>query len=146
MTERHPPASPELDAAQRAAIEEAVRQAAWQHLKSENAAVALSHYEPDAILASNGSLYPSFERFAEDAREFYRTLRQIDLAAWDEMHVQILGRDAAVLTATVRWSSIDTGGVRTDLKGVWTAVFVRRAEGWKICTRHESFEPVADPS
>ena len=126
---------------QRAAIEEAVKQAAWQHLKSTDAADALDYYEPDAIVASNGSLYGSFERFAEDTRAFYDTLSRIEVAVWDEMHVQILNSDAAVLTATVRWSSTDTAGIRMDLKGVWTAVYVRRDGQWKICARHESFEP-----
>ena len=126
-----------------AAIEAAVKQAAWQHLKSKDAAAALGCYEVDAIVASNGSLYGSFERFAEDTRAFYDTLARIELAVWDDMHVQILSSDAAVLTATVRWSSTDTAGVRMDLKGVWTAVYVRRDRQWKICARHESFEPEA---
>jgi ketosteroid isomerase-like protein len=141
MTERDDPTSPALDSAQRSAIAEAVKQAAWQHLESENATQALSYYEPDAIVASNGSLYPSFERFAEDARAFYAALRETHLAVWDEMRVQVLSGDVAALTATVRWSSTDTAGVRTDLKGVWTAVYVRHGGYWKISTRHESFEP-----
>lgn len=125
----------------RRAIEEAVKQAAWQHLRSEDAKSALGWYLPDAIVASQGALYPSFEHFAEDTRDFYADLQQVDLAVWDEIHVQVLGEDAAVLTATVRWSSTDNAGVRTDLKGVWTAVFVRTADCWRICARHESFVP-----
>ncbi|NNG17468.1 MAG: SgcJ/EcaC family oxidoreductase [Gemmatimonadales bacterium] len=132
-----------VDAQQRAAIVEAVKRVAREHLRAKNATDALSHYEPDAIVAGNAFLYPSFEQFAEDARDFYRTLQQIDLAVWDEMHVQVLGEDAAVLTATVRWSSTDTAGVRLDLKGAWTAVFVQRDGRWRICARHESFEPHA---
>lgn len=132
-----------IDPERRAAIEEAVKQAAWDHLLAKDAAEALGHYEPDAIVASNASLYPSFEGFATDAREFYRTLQKVDLAVWDETHVQVLDEDAAVLTATVRWSSTDTAGVRLDLKGVWTAVYVQRDGRWSICTRHESFGPLA---
>jgi uncharacterized protein (TIGR02246 family) len=144
MTERDSGISPELDATQRVAIEDAVKQAAWQHLKSKDAAAALSCYEPDAIVASDGFLYPSFDRFAENIREFYTALRQVELAVWDEMHVQVISGDAAVLTATFRWSSTDKAGVHTDLKGVWTAVYVRRAGCWKILARHESFEPRVD--
>ncbi len=140
MTDRNPATSSQLDGAQRAAVEEAVKQAAWQHLTAQNAASALSHYEPDAVVASDGRLYPSFELFARDARDFYDTLQQVDLAVWDEMHVQVLTRDIAVLTAKVRWSSIDTSGVRLDLTGVWTAVYVQHDGRWKIRTRHESFE------
>lgn len=141
MTERNNETSLELDAKQSMAVEEAVKQAAWQHLKSEDAASALSWYEPDAIVASHGMLYPSFDHFADDTRAFYGNLREVDVAEWDDMYVQVLSADAAVLTATVRWSSTDNAGVRTDLKGVWTAVFVQNAGCWRIRARHESFEP-----
>jgi uncharacterized protein (TIGR02246 family) len=144
VTELEPGTSPSLDEDRRAAIERAVREAAWQHLKSEDAAAALSWYEPDAIVAGDGSLYASFDRFAEDTREFYSTLRDVHRASWGEMQVQVLSRDVAVLTATVSWSSTDAAGVRTDLDGVWTAVFVRRPAGWRICARHESFRGVSD--
>ena len=135
----HSPLS-DLNQTQSTAIEEAVKQSAWQHLRAESAAAALDCYVPDALVASDGSLYSSFEQFAKDARQFYDTLGQVDLAVWDEMHVQVVASDVAVLTATVRWSSTDTVGVRTDLKGVWTAVYVERGGRWRICTRHESFE------
>jgi uncharacterized protein (TIGR02246 family) len=144
MTERNPATSDQLDAAQRAAIAEAVKQAAWQHLTAPNAAAALSHYEPDAVVPSDGRLYPSFELFAADARDFYDTLQRVDLAVWEEMHVQVLSHDVAVLTATVRWSWTDTAGARTDLKGVWKAVYVQQEGRWLIRTRHESFERVMD--
>lgn len=146
MTDRNSPTSPDLSPTQRAAIEDAVKQTAWAHLRSRNAAEALSYYEPDAIVASHGVLYPSFERFSQDVTEFYGTLDQVDVAAWDEMHVQVLSERVAVLTATVRWSSTDRSGVDTDLKGVWTAVFVKRDDCWRICTRHESFEPAHSQS
>jgi ketosteroid isomerase-like protein len=127
----------------RAAIEEAIRDAAWQHLRAPDADTALGFYEPNAVVASDGRLYESFEAFAQDAREFYRTLREVHLAAWDEMLVDVLDDNAAVFTATVRWSSTDTAGVRTDLRGVWTAVWVRGASGWRLAARHESFAPMA---
>ena len=133
------PSFTRMDEASRSAIEDAVTQSAWRHLQSPDAAAALDCYLPDALVASNGSLYPSFERFAEDARQFYATLAHVDLAVWDDMHVQVLTRDVAVLTATVRWSSSDTAGTRTDLQGVWTAVYVQHGGEWKICMRHESF-------
>jgi ketosteroid isomerase-like protein len=141
MTERDMKTSPGLDAKLSMAVEEGVKQAAWQHINAEDAASALSWYEPDAIVASHGMLYPSFDRFADDVRAFYGNLREVRIAEWDDMYVQVLSADAAVLTATVRWSSSDNDGVRTDLKGVWTAVFVQDAGRWKIRARHESFEP-----
>jgi uncharacterized protein (TIGR02246 family) len=144
MIEHDARAQPELLPRQRAAIEEAVKETAWEHLRSKDAETALGFYEPDATVASDGDLYASFEAFAQQARVFYRTLRDIHVAVWDEMHVDVLSPDAAVLTATVRWSSTDTTGVRTDLQGVWTAVFVRRGARWRIRARHESFARQAD--
>ena len=146
MTDRDPVTPGQLDSTQRAAIEKAVKQAAWEHLTAENAATALSHYESDAVVASDGRLYPSFELFARDARDFYDTLQQVELAVWDEIHVQVLSRDIAVLTSKVRWSSTDTEGVRLDLTGIWTAVYVEHDGRWLIRTRHESFEHAADRS
>lgn len=134
-----------MGAVRRAAIEAEVRQAARDHLRSKTAAEALSYYTPDAIVASDGSLYPSFDHFSEDARAFYAMLQRVDLAEWDEMQVRVIGEEAAVLTATFRWSSTDTAGERFDAKGVWTAVFVKHAEGWKIVARHESFERREEP-
>jgi uncharacterized protein (TIGR02246 family) len=133
--------SPDLPPDQRAAIEQAVKQAAWDHLLAPDADAALGHYEPDALVASAGLLYRSFDTFAEQAREFYRTLKEIREAAWDEIYVEVLSHRVAVLTATVRWSSTDTAGVQTDLQGVWTAVYVQRDGRWKIRYRHESFLP-----
>lgn len=129
------------------AIEQAVRDAAWQHLRAPDAETALGFYQPNAVVAGDGRLFESFEAFAEDAREFYRTLREVHLAVWDEMYVDVLGEEVAVVTATVRWSSTDTAGVRIDLRGVWTAVWVRGTSGWRIAARHESFTPTApDPT
>ena len=128
-----------VSSAQQAAIEEAITEMAWEHLRSADAETALSYYEPDALVASNGVLYASFEEFARHVREFYRTLREIHVAVWDQMHVDIVSAQLAVLTATFRWSSTDTAGVRTTLRGVWTAVLVQRDGRWRMRTRHESF-------
>lgn len=128
-----------ISAKRRAVIEEGVKQVAWDHLRAVDAEAALGYYEPDAVVASDGVLYPSFAAFAEHVRAFYRTLREVHLAEWRRMHVDVLSDQAAVLTATFRWSSTDTGGARTDLQGVWTAVLVFRQARWRILVRHESF-------
>ena len=95
------------------------------------------------MVASDGRLYESFEAFAEDARAFYETLHEVHVAEWHEPRVQVLSDRAAIFTATVRWASTDTAGLRLDLRGVWTAVWLKRPEGWRIAARHESFMPDA---
>jgi ketosteroid isomerase-like protein len=127
------------------AATEAVTEAAWEHLKAPNAEAALAFYQPDAVVACDGRLYESFDAFAEDARAFYATLREVHWAVWDEPRVDVLSDRAAVFTARVRWASTDSAGVRTDLQGVWMAVWVRGPMGWRIAARHESFLPAAAP-
>ncbi len=133
-----------LSVKERAAIEAAVKETASNHLNSRDATTALGYYEPDATVASNGCLYPSFAAFAAEIEEFYAELREIHRADWDDVRVDVLSTDSAVFTARFRWSSTDAKGLRTDLEGVWTAVFVRGDERWRIRARHESFAPSLD--
>lgn len=128
-----------LSPERREAIERAVKKMAWEHLRAEDAETALGYYEPDALVASDGRLYPSFEVFAGEIREFYRTLETVHVAEWEEMVVNALGPRLALLTAKVRWSSTDTSGVTTTLYGVWSALLVEREGRWQIRARHESF-------
>ncbi len=125
-----------------AEIEAEVKQAALDHLNAKDAATALSHYTEDAIVVSNGFLYPSFQTFAEHVKKFYGSLSRINLAVWDDMHINILSADVVIFTAKFRWSSTDTTGVNTDLQGVWTALFIPDNSCWKISMRHESFVPL----
>ena len=138
------PSDPEAHSAARSvAIEQAVTDAAWGHLQAPDAETALSYYAPNAVVAGDGRLYESFGAFAQDARAFYESLHEVHVAAWHEPRVQVLSEHVAVFTATVRWVSSDTAGLRLDLRGVWTAVWLRRPEGWRIAVRHESFIPAA---
>jgi ketosteroid isomerase-like protein len=127
----------------RETIERAVTGAALRHLNAPDADTALSYYVRDAVVASEGRLYESFDAFAQDVRAFYESLLEVHMAAWHEPQVQVLGDRAAVFTASVRWVSTDTAGCRLDLRGVWTAVWLERPEGWRIAVRHESFIPSA---
>lgn len=122
-----------------ARIEEAVTTAMLEHMHAEDAATGLSHYAPDVKAVSNGYLYPSFEELRGEVEAFYETLAEVDVATWDEMIIDVLSAEAAAVTATFRWSSRDTSGIRTDLQGVWTAVWVREDQRWQIRARHESF-------
>ncbi len=133
------PFQPALVPGEWAAIEDAVKKTAWQHLRAEDADTALSFYLPDAVIVSEGEIFPSFESFAEQTRAFYSDLVQVHVAVWDDMRVLVLSDRVALLSASFRWSSTDTAGVRTELKGAWTAVYVRCGNLWRISVRHESF-------
>jgi ketosteroid isomerase-like protein len=138
------PSEPDAQSpARRRTIERAVIDTAWEHLRAPDAGTALSYYAPDAVVASDGRLYESFEAFARDVGAFYDSLHEVHVAEWNEPRVQVLSDHAAVFTANVRWVSTDTDGFRLNLQGVWTAIWLRRPEGWRIAVRHESFIPAS---
>ena len=131
-----------LSGSQAAQIEGEIRQAAIDHLNAKDSATALSHFTDDVIAVSNDTLFPSFEKLAEDVKAYYDILKEVNLAVWDEMHINIINTDAAIVTAKFRYSFTSTNNEKTDLQGVWTALYVRSNGSWKIRVRHESFVPL----
>jgi ketosteroid isomerase-like protein len=129
----------ELSENQIAQIKAEVERAAIEHLNARDADTALSHFTEDAIAVSNDKLFESFGALAEDVRAYYNILKEVNLAAWDETHIKVINSDAAIFTAKFRYSFTNTDNQRTDLQGIWTALFVRNKKSWKIRVRHESF-------
>jgi len=121
-----------------------VKRTARDLLAERDADTILDYFAPGPTVVSNGFLYPSFESLATELKAFYGSLRDVSVAAWDEMRVDVVSDSAAVLTGRFRWSSTDTDGETTDLRGIWTAVFVFVQNRWKILVRHESFELSGD--
>ena len=139
MTIRKANAKTKTSTTQLISIKKAIIRTATELLNAEDEATALSHYMDNATVVSNGYLFPSFESVAAEIQKFYDSLREINLAVWDDIRVDVLSSEVAIFTATFRWSSTDSDGVRMDLEGVWSAVFVRDKHRWKIRFRHESF-------
>jgi ketosteroid isomerase-like protein len=131
-----------LSPARRAAIAEAVKQTACDLLAERDADSILDYYAPSPTVVSNGFLYPSLESLASELKAFYGSLREVSVAVWDGMRVDVVSDSAAVFTGRFSWSSTDTEGEPTNLRGIWTAVFVLVQNRWKIRVRHESFEPL----
>jgi hypothetical protein len=119
-------------------IEEAVLDAAWRHLRAGTAEEALGFYLPDAVVAGDGR-FQMMDEFARDAHTFYRDLETVETAEWIDPQVRVISDHAAVFSARVRWSSIDSSGQRLDLDGVWTSLWVATVNGWRMASRHESF-------
>lgn len=136
------PDSLELAESQIAQMKAEVEQAAIEHLNAKDAATALSHYTEDAMAVSNDTLYPSFEKLAEDIKAYYDILKEVNLAVWDNMYINVIDTDAALVTAKFRYSFTSTNDEKTDLRGVWTALYVRSNGSWKIRVRHESVVPM----
>ena len=120
-------------------IKAEVKQAAVDHLNAKDSATALSHYTENVIAVSNVKIFPTFEALAEDVKAYYNILKEVNLAVWDEMTINVISIDAALVTAKFRYSFTDTHNEKTDMQGVWTALYIRQNGDWKIQVRHESF-------
>lgn len=60
---------------------------------------------------------------------------------WGPMQVDVLGPDAAVVTATYRIPHLTPRGEPHVIGGAWTAVFVRRGASWVVIQEHLSDTP-----
>lgn len=61
---------------------------------------------------------------------------------WDDIEVDVLARDAAVVTASYTIPHHTPAGRPHTIAGAWTAVFVRRDGRWTIVQEHLSDVPV----
>lgn len=60
---------------------------------------------------------------------------------WTSMHIEVLSRDAAVMTATYQIRHLNPRNEPHMISGAWTAVFVRRGGKWVIIQEHLSDAP-----
>ena len=86
------------------------------------------------IIVSADSVRAGIARFWESAGQNMRSARW----HWEEVHVERLAQDAAVLTG--RWSlpHVAPDGMEHTIEGAWTAVFQRIEGEWKIVHEHLS--------
>jgi len=120
-------------------IKSEIIEAATVHLNTTDADSALSHYTEDVIAVSNLKLFDSFESLADDVKEYYKILKEVNHASWDDIHIHVIGETAATFTAQFRYGFTDIDNQKTDLQGIWTALFIRDGGNWKMRLRHESF-------
>lgn len=60
---------------------------------------------------------------------------------WTAMHVDVLARDAAVMTASYRVPHMTPMNMEHVIAGAWTAVFVNRGGRWVVIHEHLSDVP-----
>lgn len=123
-------------------IQADVEQAATKHLNSKDVDTALSHFTDDVLAVSNVKLFPSRESLATDIGEYYKTLKKVNYACWEDVHIHVINESAATFTAKFSYGFTSIDDQITDLKGVWTALFILDEGIWKIRLRHESFEQI----
>ena len=131
-----------LSKSQKMRIKAEVEQAATRHLNAKDLDTALSHYTDDAYAVSNITIFPSLESLSAEVSEYYKILKKINYASWEDIHIQVLNESAATFTAKFRYGFTSNDDEITDLKGVWTALFIFAKGVWKIRLRHESFEQI----
>jgi len=94
-------------------------------------------YSPTATVVEQGIISPSFEEVSTAVHAFYKTNRVTE-NEWEEMLVEPLSNDVAVLTGLFRFAATDDRGVEQRVRGAWTAVYARRQGEWKVMVSHQS--------
>ncbi len=123
-------------------IKAEVEQAATLHLNAKDVNTALNHYMDDVLAVSNIKLFSSRESLVANIGEYYKILKKVNYASWEDVHIHVINESAATFTAKFSYGFTSTDDQITDLKGVWTALFVLDKGIWKIRLRHESFEQI----
>ena len=96
------------------------------------------------VSASTGQVTTSRDSLAASVRHFWafigQNMRQPEWR-WGPMQVDVLGPDAAVVTAAYRIPHITPQGEPHVIGGAWTAVFQRRDGRWVVVQEHLSDAP-----
>ena len=138
---------PTLGARERAAIAETVerrlRDATDLRAGGDVVARMLSIY-PDSgrvVSATGGQFTTSRDSLAASVRAFWQNVGQNMRTPewrWGPMEVDVLSRDAAVVTAAYRIPHLTPRGQSHVVGGAWTAVFARRGGEWVVVQEHLS--------
>lgn len=141
---------PVLTGAQRDAIADTLRRlivTAYDLSRpGDHVARLMSLYPPtgSVVSASGGQVSTSRDSLEAGIRAFWdnvgRNMRDPKWT-WDDMHVDVLAPDAAVVTTTYRVPHLTPRGEPHVIAGAWTAVFQRRSGRWVIVQEHLSDLP-----
>jgi hypothetical protein len=136
----------DVSAAQRTAIADSIRRevmAACDLSKPDVVKSMMSLY-PDSgrvVSASAGAVVTTRDSVQAAIRAFWdnvgRNMRDPKWT-WGPMYIDVLARDAAVMTATYSIPHTTPHGMPHVVGGAWTAVFARRGGRWVIVQEHLS--------
>lgn len=96
---------------------------------------------------SGGLITTTRDSLESVIREFWENVgvrMQNPSFRWLETHVDVLSRDAAVLTGRYSMPHLNPRGEPHDIQGVWTATFARRNGEWLIVQEHLTESPIAE--
>jgi hypothetical protein len=144
------PTGDTLTAGERAAIADTLQRmiiAAYDITKPGDAVGRmLSLYPPTGgvVSASGGRVSVSRDSLESGIRAFWEYVGQNmrdPKWQWDPMHVDVLSRDAAVVTATYKVPHLTPRGMPHVIAGAVTQVFARRGGRWVVVQEHLSDVP-----
>jgi ketosteroid isomerase-like protein len=111
----------------------------------------MSLYPPtgNVVSASGGRISVSRDSLQSGIRAFWEYVGQNmrnPKWTWDEVHVDVLSRDAAVVTARYHVPHLTPRGEPHTIAGAMTEVFQRRAGRWVVVQEHLSDLAPAQPA
>lgn len=136
-----------LSDAERSAIADSLRTmivSAYDLTKpGDRVARMMSLYPPsgNVVSASGGRASVSRDSLAAEIRAFWQYVGQNmrdPKWTWDEWHIDVLSRDAAVVTATYHVPHLTPRGEPHTIAGAMTEVFQRRGGRWTVVQEHLS--------
>jgi ketosteroid isomerase-like protein len=141
--------SAELSSAERVTIAgEIERQVkAAYDLKSPDVVRSLQQLYPDTgriVSASGGQVIASRDTIFHGIREFWQYVgqnMQNPTWMWDRFIVDVVSRDAAVMTTAYHVPHTTPAGRPHIIGGAWTAVFRKQGDRWVIVQEHLSDLP-----
>ena len=146
-----PEAGPALTAAESKSIGDSIRTlvtAAYNLTASDVPAGMLSIYPPEGrvVSATAGRVTTTRDLVGIAVRSFWDGVGQFMIRptwTWDAIEVDVISRDAAVMTAQYTVPHWTDRGAPHVIGGVWTAVWQRRGGRWEVTNEHLSDMPRA---
>jgi ketosteroid isomerase-like protein len=134
-------ASPSFTDEQRAQVAREVRAAVDSSIAAWNradAGVFLDQVSGIEVYAENTTVQLSADSVASGVRAFVAGIRSLNLE-WRNPVVVGLGPDAGAFSSAFHQTLTDTTGATSSVDGVWTGIYRRTADGWKLALVHESY-------
>lgn len=135
--------SNELTDAERDNIKEEIKQITNSIYESGNRKDAVqlySNFSDKTTGIFSGTVMESWEQHKRQGADFFASQREIEYKI-DNMTVDVLSGDAAVLYGKYTMTATDTAGITINAKPAWTYVFTKENGKWKIIHFHVSDPP-----
>jgi hypothetical protein len=128
----------------KAAVEDSVRRfvsKVAQDVTQEGPAAWRKEFadHPSFFMASEGRLvFPNRQAAAQGIEELTRTVKQIELRWGDDLRVDVLTEDLAMVASSWRENRVDREGHRVDESGFFTGLAEQRNGQWQFRNAHWS--------